>query len=95
MGRFCARGGRGARRAARSHLPCTSPAPHLHLILIAWIALHLLSSPPVLLSGALLRRALRARGQVAYLYAEEVADAGGRPVVRVDVQDDGPGEVGW
>ena len=95
MGRFCARGGRGARRAARSHLLCTSPAPHLHRIFKAWTAFYLLSSPPVSHSGALLRRALRARGQVAYLYAEEVADAGGRPVVRVDVQDEGPGEVSW
>jgi len=45
--------------------------------------------------GPLLRRALKARSQVCYLYAEDVVDAGGKQVVRIDVQDEGPGDLGW
>ena len=45
--------------------------------------------------GTLLRRALRSRTQVCYLYAEDTEDASGKEAVRVDVQDEGPGDLGW
>lgn len=45
--------------------------------------------------GALLRRALRSRTQVCYLYAEDAEDASGKKAVRVDVQDEGPGDLSW
>ena len=45
--------------------------------------------------GALLRHALRSAAQVAYLYAEDAQDERGRPVVRVHVVGEGPGDLGW
>ena len=33
--------------------------------------------------------------QVCYLYAEYAEDASGKEAVRVDVQDEGPGDLGW
>ena len=33
--------------------------------------------------------------QVCYLYAEYAEDASGKDAVRVDVQDEGPGDLGW
>ena len=45
--------------------------------------------------GALLRRALRSRTQVCYLYAENAEDTSGNEAVRVDVQSEGPGDLDW
>ena len=33
--------------------------------------------------------------QVCYLYAEYAEDASGKEAVRVDVQNEGPGDLGW
>ena len=45
--------------------------------------------------SALLRCALRSRGQVAYLWAEDAEDAAGQPVVRVWTQPVEPEGEAW
>ena len=80
--------GRGGRRgrvrvAARSRVSWGDPEPD--------------PDPTVRLEPllTLARTSNKLTTQVCYLYAEYAEDASGKEAVRVDVQDEGPGDLGW